>query len=399
MTTSHNENERLRFIHGLRAIAALWVLIAHSLYWAGMDWSVLPNPKVAVDLFMVLSGLLMIHSVHDHSSDRGETDKTRWPRFYVRRFFRIAPMYYLTLFVVASSPWHRAGYAVFASLPHRGSPAVDVASNADFSPLNLLAHVSFVFGLLPSKLDSTLLPDWSLTLEMQFYLLFPALYLLGRRLGFSRLVIFGVLPVYVIAKMLNRQYGVNGAPLFVEPSFLPLSLHVFSIGMLLGASALEKSGTSERQIGALVLALAVSCLDIRNYGWTALSEPVFVFLIWSLLKGRPQTRFWIWVERLLSGRVAKLGSDASYSVYLLHGLVLAACGRILFTDGSFLALSPMVREAITVAIVASVTYPIALACHRWIEKPGIRIGARILRRAPASREHLANQPTAAGVQD
>src|SRR5437868_2882376 len=49
----------LAHLDGLRGMAALWVLVAHVGIWTGYAW--LPNPKLAVDIFIVCSGFLMVH--------------------------------------------------------------------------------------------------------------------------------------------------------------------------------------------------------------------------------------------------------------------------------------------------------------------------------------------------
>jgi peptidoglycan/LPS O-acetylase OafA/YrhL len=43
-------------LDALRGLAAMWVLVAHGMIWGGWYWARLPSAKIAVDLFMVLSG-------------------------------------------------------------------------------------------------------------------------------------------------------------------------------------------------------------------------------------------------------------------------------------------------------------------------------------------------------
>ena len=80
-------------LDGIRGIAALWVLIAHTQILSGMNRVfLLSYGKLAVDLFIVMSGLLMTH----HYLLRREAEPWEhwrsWVLFWVRRFFRIAPL-------------------------------------------------------------------------------------------------------------------------------------------------------------------------------------------------------------------------------------------------------------------------------------------------------------------
>lgn len=71
------------FLNAFRGAAALWVVVAHCMIWGGVPFNPIPDPKLAVDLFMLLSGFLMLYTV-----DRSRKD---WGRFGLRRFFRLAP--------------------------------------------------------------------------------------------------------------------------------------------------------------------------------------------------------------------------------------------------------------------------------------------------------------------
>lgn len=168
-------------------MAALWVMTAHCFIWGmgGVDRYNILEPKKAVTLFMVISGFLMIYTI-----DHGRTEPGRWitwKRFYVRRFFRIAPAYYLALAtVILLWPPFSEGIHTLQSLrPERwANDTIYGPQFQDFSALSILLHLTFLFGLFPDYSFSTSLPDWSLSLEMQFYAVFPILYLAVRRLPF-----------------------------------------------------------------------------------------------------------------------------------------------------------------------------------------------------------------------
>jgi hypothetical protein len=95
-----------------RGVAALWVLSYHCVIWSGAAASnPLPDAKLAVDVFMVLSGFLMAHTVTLHETAEPMERAANWVRFYARRFFRLAPVYYLALAgVFLIEPAFRDGY-------------------------------------------------------------------------------------------------------------------------------------------------------------------------------------------------------------------------------------------------------------------------------------------------
>ena len=87
-----------------RALAVLSVLTCDCMIWS--DWPgsgapTIPGPgmaaKIAVDLFMVLSGFLMVLTTHERSKLEPLDQGASWAIFYTRRICRIAPAYYVSL--------------------------------------------------------------------------------------------------------------------------------------------------------------------------------------------------------------------------------------------------------------------------------------------------------------
>ena len=171
-------------LDGIRGGLALWVFSGHLCTAVGAKIPVLSAPALAVDLFMLVSGFLMVyHHANCHGALSTDDDEFvfRWSevkKFWVRRFFRIAPLYYFLLpfsFFIGSNFkfWTKQIEATFPppwadKLSHCAEPI-----DAGLSFLNVLSHLTFSFGLFPQYASNNSLPDWSLSLEMQFYFLFP----------------------------------------------------------------------------------------------------------------------------------------------------------------------------------------------------------------------------------
>jgi peptidoglycan/LPS O-acetylase OafA/YrhL len=191
---------RLAPLDGLRGFGVLMILIYHfysfavlvvepghsridriTAYLIEFSWT-------TVDLFFVLSGFLITSILLEAK------EKTNFFRFfYARRFLRVFPLYYLFLlvviFVIAAIPalrddrtaaimgdhqWWYWGYLVNVWLPIHGYHL------AQFDQLNVALYGNSQF--------------WSLAVEEQFYLVWPAVvFLTGRRglIAFCLICIFG----------------------------------------------------------------------------------------------------------------------------------------------------------------------------------------------------------------
>lgn len=322
------------YLNGLRAVAAFWVLTAHCLIWGGYRGAI-PNAKIAVAVFMVLSGYLMALTAKDFSVP------AEWRRFYLRRLFRLAPLYYLVLAVVALSPWVREGLSAWARF---GPEDYYSPLRADFSWPNLLLHASFLFGLSPKTATSTLLPDWSLSLEMQFYAVFPALWLAVRRFGALRVCALLALPCLLIWATARLAWH--------DPALLPLQLPYFLAGVL----AYE----ARRDLRLAALAVALSLFEVSIFGLgsavVALTAAVIVLL------DRQSAPL---IRRVLDNRHMKLGADLSFGVYLVHPLFIAAFGF----------LHPPL-SALWIGVAAG-SLSLSFALHRLVERPGIAWGRRL----------------------
>src|ERR1700712_417529 len=148
-------------LDGYRGIAFLLVFLrhytltrhSHSRILLGI-MNVSAVGWAGVDLFFVLSGFLITGILLDT-----RTEQHYFRNFIVRRALRIFPLYYMVLFVMlALTPllhlqWHRGHIAYFFYLGN-------VAGNINPNLQDVLPYFS-------------LLPLWSLSLEEQFYLLWP----------------------------------------------------------------------------------------------------------------------------------------------------------------------------------------------------------------------------------
>jgi peptidoglycan/LPS O-acetylase OafA/YrhL len=366
----------LSHLDGLRGLAALWVLLAHCMIWGGWYWRRMPDPKIAVDIFMVLSGYLMVHQWYAKREEDGNVTSTTALRFYVRRFFRIAPLYWaVVLFTFASSRWFMRGYETLKDVNHL--QAVFDFGTMRFDWKSLLAHLTFLFGFSPGYASSILLPDWSIGLEMQFYLAFPLLLLGFRRVG----AVVTLIACLGITRLWSR-YGVR----FPEPSFLLIKLNVFLVGMLAAEAVRMFELVPLRS--AVLAALAVALAPANSY----IVPDVAVLLVFLGVGAREAG--WPAAQRvqdrlrwLLGNRLMQFMADTSYAVYLIHGFFISLIGgNVLLSMPRYAHLRAPMRVIILMAITIVGAYATGWFLHRFVERPGIALGRVLVRTIPTARK-------------
>ncbi|MEO0343197.1 MAG: acyltransferase family protein [Pseudomonadota bacterium] len=144
-------------IQGLRAIAVIAVIIHH------FDKAYLPGGYLGVDIFFVISGYVITKSAINQD---WSNFFSAFGHFFARRFKRLAPALLLCLFVTS----------LFTSLfVYNASESLKTAAAAalGLSNVQLFLETTDYFGGAASLNPFT--HTWSLSVEEQFYLLFPIL--------------------------------------------------------------------------------------------------------------------------------------------------------------------------------------------------------------------------------
>jgi peptidoglycan/LPS O-acetylase OafA/YrhL len=217
---------RLRQLDALRAVAVGGVLFAHFVPaghpLAALHW--LPWGDLGVQLFFVLSGFLITGILLgcQREVDAGRQSVAFSLRqFYVRRCLRIFPAYYLTLGLTSLSLWP----IVRETLPwHAG-----YASN-------------FYLASLGAWRD-TVSHLWTLSVEEQFYLLWPLVVLLVPRRRLLRVVI----GVVVAAPLFRLATFAAGAPELWRVVLLPSCMDALGLGALLACLEADPARDAARR--------------------------------------------------------------------------------------------------------------------------------------------------------
>ena len=152
-------------IDGLRAIAVLSVIIFH----AGVEQ--LSGGFIGVDIFYVISGYLITNIILVSL----EKEEFTFSKFYVRRIKRLLPAALFMVFITVA----------FGALILTPDKYIELAKSAIYSNL-FMANIWFMnhsgyFDL--STQVSPLVHMWSLSVEEQFYLIFPLILLVSYRIN------------------------------------------------------------------------------------------------------------------------------------------------------------------------------------------------------------------------
>lgn len=314
-------------IQQLRGLAAGAVLCFHACQRAGLEFGV---GAAGVDVFFAISGFIMWVV-----TARGELKP--WV-FLKRRVVRIVPLYWLVTLATA---------ALAVAAP-RLFPAMRPTLSHVVQSLLFVPHADPDGQTYP-----LLVPGWTLNYEAFFYLVFAAALFAAAR---ARAVLVTVaLGALVMLRPLLAHAG-PAAATYTDPLMLEFVAGVW-LGVAWTHGRLLPAWLGWLAVGVGVCAFAaleLGGVDVASWRAAGWGLPAFLIVAGSVS-----------VER--AGRMPKLGAlerlgDASYALYLVHGLVVSAAARAL----EIVHLrSPWVIA--TCAIVAGLLA--GLAAHRGIERP------------------------------
>ncbi len=331
--------QTIRSVQYLRAAAALAVVVFHATEPSGRAFVV---GAAGVDVFFIISGFILWRIARHSVASPMD--------FVVVRILRIAPAYWIvTLLIVAASQ------GVAGSFPHLRPEPIHVILSLFFVP-----HIDPQGQVYP-----LLVAGWTLNFEMFFYVLLAAC--LPMPLRMRPWLLVGLLLGLATLGGLVRPTGAVGqsitSPLLVE----------FVAGIAL-AEMHARNWLLPVSVGGVAFALGLCVFiaqalnptlpdDIRLFAWGA---PAVLLVAGAICMER-------------HGVIPKVASllalgDASYAIYLVHGLVISGLSR---------ARLPLPLTAFVVVCVF-VSIAVGLLFARTVEQPATRL-LRQLIAAPRTR--------------
>jgi peptidoglycan/LPS O-acetylase OafA/YrhL len=344
--------EQFAALTGLRGFAALWVVslhfieITHALLPASshLDWFAGAGAN-AVPLFFVLSGFILLHTY------RARFEVFSWQKYFGFLGLRLARIY----------PAYLAALAAMVGLVI-ASTVAGVPYNPQAYPLEWLLPEALMLHrwvVLPGNFFGWNFPDWSVSAEWFAYLfIFP-------------------LSVGLLKKTAGRGRWVPLALAFgfcvLEPAIrtewkLPTVSLLFLVGALLWdwrrqwIQAGQKMPPQLETLGVLLLLAVLWAGALIGRFATDAGVLLAVALLILGLSGANG----IW-SRLLSSRIGVFLGEISYSIYLVHGIVLRLA-KIILPAQKFAAASLPLRATILLTDFAGVLLA-AMLLYFLVEHP------------------------------
>lgn len=362
--------DRFAAIDGLRGLLAFGVFGHHAVvvpsYLQTGIWQAPPSSfytligEMGVALFFVVTGFLFWRKLlHEH----GMPD---WKQLYIGRIFRIAPVYLVAVAVVLAVVWSRTRYELREPFPEvffdttrwlglglLGQPDVNQYQDTG----RLLAGVT-----------------WTLRYEWLFYLCLPLLALFARRHWHLSFALGGALACCALHVVYQTPPALYAGLFFF--GMIPASLDQLGLRICVGRKL------------APVITLACLWLLFTQYSTVmGAAQLLLMGIFFSVLSVGDAS-----LEVLKARPVRRLG-EISYSVYLLHGLVLMG----VFSIGAVrdYALASNGGCWLVIAVCGVLVIAISTMSHLLIERPGIGLGRKLARRFAEPRAEEGGKSAAA----
>lgn len=345
--------QHIKLFDSLRGIMALWVVLIHTMQtvdiYTPKSISKVFNVAYAVDVFIILSGFV-IFLLLDNS-------RKNYSSFIIRRGFRLFPVYLVALVISAITIDFQV--ALWQGLEFSGHYWVGrlqtLQDSTTYFNENLIPHLFLLQGLLggviPSSDFAFIEPAWSLSLEWQFYLLAPLIFLLVMHTKNS-------LYVLLLSFCIALLYGQAGS------GFLPNQIHFFIVGMVSYFIYKQALVQPDSRLAVLMLCTSLLLRDIPLTIWSAC-------LCLAIYQNNPVC----FVRSILENKVFQYIGKISYPIYVIHTLMVYPV-IILLGIFSF-ELSTMQSKLLFIALTFLLTILFSQFLHTLIEKPGMKLGKNL----------------------
>lgn len=332
------------FVTGLRAIAALMVIAIHTA--AFRDFGTLgnvitDNGKYGVQIFFVISGFTIARTYRSAPS---------FFPYFARRLIRIVPLYFAVILTVF--------YLLRTGTIAQGHWMTLYGSEPD--AYNLLMHLTFLSAWDTRVANSFLGVEWSIPIEMFWYLALPLLLPVAASLRNKVIIFAGLLGLSGLTRAVAHVSLPDHAA-----HFLPLTYGAY---FYLGAMSdgwrdkLHKWPTRFRKrlvLASGMLFVATLCVD------TGMNAALFAIATAVLIAAHRGTSGSI---GLLTLRPMILLGSISYSLYLTHPLVL--------TGLPYLVDVALFSQLYVFALTVAITTAVSISTYLIIERPPNRWCAR-----------------------
>jgi peptidoglycan/LPS O-acetylase OafA/YrhL len=361
------EIRKYDFIDALRAWAIIAVIIIHVALW------VVPQNEVikliasqggqGVGLFFMASSLTLFLSM----ATRNKNEQYSTLKYFIRRFFRIAPLFYFGMICYTLINGVDLSYYAPDGLKFR----------------HFILTALFMHGWFPDTINAIVPGGWSIATEMTFYLFIPVLF---AKIKSIKTTLFVLLISIFFAKFINtlsysffNSFFNNKQDLVYafQNWWFIAQLPVFLIGILLFHTIKSfESKKLDKQYGTILLGISIFlCLSfLKTKSFFDLITPYYfyalAFYVFAL-------SLFINPNIIFVNKITKFIGKYSYSLYITHFAIIEFVKNF-FKDKYIL--SEDLGFLISVIIVICLSILASILTFHLIEKPGINLGRKIIER-------------------
>ena len=342
-------------IDGLRAIAILPVIFYH----AGLQ--IFSGGYVGVDIFFVISGYLISSIILSEI----ETGKFSLINFYQRRARRILPALFCAILISTPFAW-------FILLP----ADLELFGNSAFSALTFWSNYIFYFEIDYFETSSKLKPllhTWSLSIEEQFYIIYPILLIFFFKFGKKTFIIFLIISAIISLTLAQWAGNLKFTYPYFEKEFL-----------FFNQSSLTNFFLPIGRIWELIIGILIAFYIKKNGQPNRFNEILTLFglilIFYSVFTFTPETNYpsfhtllptigtgllilfmnsKTFIHKIFSQKLLVFIGLISYSAYLYH-----------FPIFTFIEYSNYLENSLLLKIILIlITFFISFVSWKYIEKP------------------------------
>ncbi|SDS28785.1 Peptidoglycan/LPS O-acetylase OafA/YrhL, contains acyltransferase and SGNH-hydrolase domains [Mucilaginibacter mallensis] len=357
---------KLDYINAVRGIAILLVILLHVSRAAvkGLPETfayICAKGSYGVQLFFVASAFTLYISYSNRINIEGKNTNRN---FFIRRFFRISPMYYLAAVVYAVLCYY---------IPHYN----------DGKPLviwKVLANIFYINDFVPGAINYLPPGGWSVGVEMLFYLCLPFLFSKIKNIKIATAWFLISAAGAIVLKLVIRYMLIRLSINYQKPEswflyfWFPNQFPVFFLGIIL-FYALQKYVVKSAVVIYVAFAVSTFLLMIISYfmpvidPYNILPEHIIVatfFTINIFLLAQHNIK-------IFNNRLTRFLGEISFSLYLIHFLVI-----YLLADYFPLPVNPYLSFITLLALTITIGGIISKITYHGIELKGIKLGNRFI---------------------
>ncbi len=382
------EIKKYDWVDALRGYAILLVVMIHtSQLFLDKTFHLNGLTKIGdlgVTLFFIASSFTLFNSYRSRKVIEGsQTNKF----FFIRRFFRIAPLYYLAI--------------IFYSIVYSLHAPKGFAMPINF--FNIIANLTFLNGVYLPAINYIPPGGWSVGDEMLFYLTIPFLFSkinsLNKAFQFLLFCIIISFLIQIACYVVVTNYthhswlALRGWHLYF---WFPNQFPVFCFGICL-FFIIDTAKVKYKEWMLFSSILLLMLLSFINYQITFPQflfqrEYLYSFAFCCLAFSLSQTRIKFFIKP-----INELGK-VSFSIYLVHFVIINIVGKLLksvFQD----KLNNDITFIIGYALVIIITYLIAKFTYGFIEKKGIAYGEHLIEKIKKTKNKVSSPIHDANLQN